>query len=132
MYGPLFDGHNWATVVTSKEDWIIILTLVLLECILSVDNAIVLAAQTQKLPTKLEQEKSLFYGLWGAYIFRFILVGLGSYLINFWEIKVVGAVYLIYLSVRHFYEILRPERVHHKDKKKSLFAWMPLAGSYFN
>lgn len=126
MYGPLFDGHNWATVVTSKEDWIIILTLVLLECILSVDNAIVLAAQTQKLPTKLEQEKSLFYGLWGAYIFRFILVGLGSYLINFWEIKVVGAVYLIYLSVRHFYEILRPDRVHHKDKKKSLFAWMPL------
>ena len=76
----------------------IILSLVLIECLLSVDNAIVLAAQTQKLPDKVQQEKSLFYGLWGAYVFRFIMIGLGAYLINFWEVKVFGALYLMYVD----------------------------------
>lgn len=118
LYGPFFDIENWRAVITSGEDWLIILSLVLIECILSVDNAIVLAAQTQKLPTKKEQEKSLFYGLWGAYLFRFLLIGVGSYLIHFWEIKVIGALYLVYLSVNHFWKMAHPERVKRKKGKK--------------
>lgn len=103
MYAPFFDLNNWKTVITSGSDWLLILSLVVMECILSVDNAVVLAAQTQTLPTKKEQEKSLFYGLVGAYIFRFIVIGLGVYLINFWWIKAVGAVYLFYLAVKFFF-----------------------------
>lgn len=103
MYGPFFDLHNWATVIESGEDWLIILSLVVMECILSVDNAVVLAAQTQSLPNKVEQEKSLFYGLFGAYIFRFLVIGVGVYLINFWWIKVFGAAYLFYLFLKHFF-----------------------------
>lgn len=118
LYGPFFDIENWRAVITSGEDWLIILSLVLIECILSVDNAIVLAAQTQKLPTKKEQEKSLFYGLWGAYLFRFLLIGVGSYLIHFWEIKVIGALYLVYLSANHFWKMAHPERVKRKKGKK--------------
>lgn len=118
LYGPFFDMNNWKTVIESGEDWMIILSLVLIECLLSVDNAIVLAAQTQKLPDKKQQEKSLFYGLWGAYLFRFILIGVGSYLIHFWEIKVLGAAYLMYLSLNHFYQMKYPEKVKHKQAKK--------------
>ena len=117
LYGPFFDLENWKTVITSGEDWMIILSLVLIECLLSVDNAIVLAAQTQKLPDKVQQEKSLFYGLWGAYVFRFIMIGLGAYLINFWEVKVFGALYLMYLSLNHFWKMRHPESVHHREKK---------------
>ncbi|ANZ57450.1 hypothetical protein BGL34_05910 [Fructilactobacillus lindneri] len=102
LYGPFFDLHNWSTVLTSGNDWLIIFSLVILECVMSVDNAIVLATQTQVLPTKKKQEESLFYGLWGAYIFRFLVIGAGVYLIHFWEIKVVGAIYLIYLAVKYF------------------------------
>ena len=65
MYAPFFDGNNWLHVLTSGKDWMIILTLIIMECLLSVDNAVVLAAQTQVLPTKSEKEKSLLYGLWG-------------------------------------------------------------------
>lgn len=54
----------------------IILTLIIMECLLSVDNAVVLAAQTQVLPTKAEKEKSLIYGLWGAYLLDSSLLGL--------------------------------------------------------
>ena len=69
----LFDVNNWKTVIESGEDWMIIFSLVLIECLLSVDNAIVLAAQTQKLPDKKQQEKSLFYGLWGRLYLPFRL-----------------------------------------------------------
>ena len=117
LYGPFFDVNNWKTVIESGEDWMIIFSLVLIECLLSVDNAIVLAAQTQKLPDKKQQEKSLFYGLWGAYIFRFALIGVGSYLIHFWEIKVLGAGYLMYLSLNHFYRMKNPERAKRKKGK---------------
>ena len=118
LYGPFFDVNNWKTVIESGEDWMIIFSLVLIECLLSVDNAIVLAAQTQKLPDKKQQEKSLFYGLWGAYIFRFALIGVGSYLVHFWEIKVLGAGYLMYLSLNHFYRMKYPERAKRKKGKK--------------
>lgn len=95
-----------------------ILTLILMECLLSVDNAVVLAVQTQVLPTKDEQRKSLVYGLWGAYLFRFIVIGIGTYLINFWEIKLLGGLYLLYLVYRYFYDIRHPEQVAKKEAAK--------------
>lgn len=131
LYAPFFDGNNWLHVLTSGKDWMIILTLILMECLLSVDNAVVLAAQTQVLPNKAEQRKSLVYGLWGAYLFRFIVIGIGTYLINFWEIKLAGSIYLFYLAFKFFYDQRHPkqaaehekekeerEAAHHKGKKK--------------
>ena len=94
LYAPFFDLNNWSHVLTSGKDWMMILTLILMECLLSVDNAVVLAAQTQVLPTEKEKKESLIYGLWGAYLFRFIVIGIGTYLINFWEIKLLGGIYL--------------------------------------
>lgn len=121
LYGPFFDLHNWETVITSGNDWLIIFSLVLIECLLSVDNAVVLAAQTQSLPTRKQQEESLFYGIWGAYLFRFIIIGLGTYLINFWEIKIIGSLYLVFLVFQYFTKT----RVKHtrklvKDRKKRI------------
>lgn len=113
LYGPFFDLHNWETVISSGNDWLIIFSLVVIECLLSVDNAVVLAAQTQVLPTKKWQEESLFYGMWGAYIFRFLIIGVGVYLIKFWIIKVLGAAYLFYLAFSFFYNM------HQNRHKKS-------------
>jgi YkoY family integral membrane protein len=115
LYGPFFDLHNWATVITSGQDWLIIFSLVMIECLLSVDNAVVLAAQTRVLPTLKEQEESLFYGIWGSYLFRFLIIGVGTYLINFWEIKVIGAAYLIYLVYRFF-----AARYHGKRRQRKV------------
>ena len=124
LYEPFFDGNNWAHVLTSGKDWMMIFTLILMECLLSVDNAVVLAAQTQVLPTDAQKRESLIYGLWGAYLFRFIVIGIGTYLINFWEIKLLGGIYLFYLVYRYFYDQRHPEKVvqeqnHKKKKRKS-------------
>lgn len=119
LYGPFFDPHNWATVITSGQDWLIILSLVMIECLLSVDNAVVLAAQTRVLSTLKEQEESLFYGIWGSYIFRFLIIGIGTYLINFWEIKVIGAAYLVYLVYRFFHNKFFGKRPMHKVRNRA-------------
>lgn len=126
LYGPFFDLENWKMVIESGQDWMIIFSLVLIECLLSVDNAIVLAAQTQKLPTKEEQEKSLFYGLGGAYLFRFLLIGVGTYLIKFWWIKVIGAGYLLYLSIKHFWKMAHPDSEKEAKKQKTKKRILPL------
>lgn len=119
LYGPFFDPHNCATVVTSGQDWLIIFSLVMIECLLSVDNAVVLAAQTRVLPTLKEQEESLFYGIWGSYLFRFLIIGIGTYLINFWEIKVIGAAYLIYLVYRFFHNKFFGKRSKRKVRNRA-------------
>lgn len=76
-------------------------TLILLEGILSFDNAAVLAAMARRLP-KEQQRKALLYGLVGAYTFRFAAIFGASLLIeNLW-LRILGGAYLVYLTVSHF------------------------------
>lgn len=109
IYAPFFDPANWVEAFSEPSDWMIIISLVIMECLLSVDNAVVLAAQTKQLPTEKEQKESLVYGLWGAYIFRFLIIGIGTYLIHMWFIKVIGAGYLMYLAISHLIKLRKGE-----------------------
>ena len=81
--------------------WGYIGTLIIMEGLLSADNALVLAIMVKPLPAK-QQKKALMYGLIGAYFFRFLFIGIGIYLIKFWWIKVIGSLYLAYLVWKHF------------------------------
>jgi len=75
--------------------------LVIIESLLSVDNAAVLATMVGDLPRD-ERKKALRYGIFGAYIFRGICLLFASYLINFWFLKPLGGLYLLYLVWGHF------------------------------
>ncbi|MBX6316494.1 MAG: TerC family protein [Isosphaeraceae bacterium] len=75
--------------------------LVLLEGLLSGDNALVLAVMVKHLP-KHQQRRALRYGIWGAFLFRFLAVLSASYLLRFWQLKVLGGLYLIWLAIKHF------------------------------
>jgi YkoY family integral membrane protein len=76
-----------------------ILMLMLLEGLLSADNALVLAIMVRHLPIK-KQKKALMYGIGGAYLFRFLVIGIGTYLIKFTWIKALGALYLLYMAYK--------------------------------
>ncbi len=84
-----------------SSDLITIGLLVLLEGLLSADNAIVLAVQVMPLPED-QQKKALKYGIIGAFVFRTIAVFLAVYLINVPVVKIIGAIYLVYLAIDHF------------------------------
>jgi YkoY family integral membrane protein len=91
----------WAEVLTNPVSWGLIGTLVILEGLLSADNALVLAVMVKHLPPE-KRKKALFYGLLGAYAFRFIAIGIGVFLIKLWWVKILGAGYLAWLSIKYF------------------------------
>lgn len=117
-YAQFFSLSGWIDVLDSPADWAIIFSLVILEGLLSSDNALVLAIMVKRLPEEHGQrKKALFYGLWGAYAFRFLAIGIGTFLIKMWYLKAAGAAYLLYLSGRFFVEkfLLHSEEDDNKD-----------------
>ncbi len=85
----------------SPPDLIVIVTLVVFEGLLSIDNALVLALLARRLPKPL-RAKALTYGLAGALVFRSIMVGLSFYLLQWRIVKLIGGGYLLWISVQHF------------------------------
>ena len=83
-------------------DFITIALLVVLEGLLSADNALVLAIIVLGLPRH-EQRKALRYGIVGAFAFRIIAILLAVHLLAVSWVKLLGGAYLFYLSWSHFY-----------------------------
>ena len=83
-----------------------VLTLVVLEGLLSADNALVLAVLVKKLPGE-ERGKALKYGILGAFFFRAVGVLLAGQLIKYWFLKAAGALYLFFLAAKHFWDKYR-------------------------
>ena len=80
---------------------IIIANLILIESLLSIDNAAVLATMVMDLPEK-QRKKALKYGIWGAYLFRGLALIFASVLISVWWVKPLGGLYLIYIALDWF------------------------------
>jgi len=100
-YAHFFNMAELLSVIYNPMNWAIIGSLIVLEGLLSADNALVLAIMVKHLP-KNEQKKALFYGILGAYLFRFIAIGLGTYLITIWWVKAAGALYLLWMALQFF------------------------------
>lgn len=80
---------------------LIILNLIIIESLLSVDNAAVLATMVMDLPKEM-RPKALRYGIIGAYVFRGLCLLLAGYLIHIWWLKPIGGLYLLYLTFVYF------------------------------
>ena len=90
------------------HDVLAILTLIILEGLLSGDNALVLAVLVKPLP-KAQQKKALLYGIVGAFVLRFLALASAGWLIRVWYLRAGGGAYLAYLAISHF-----RHRVHTK------------------
>jgi YkoY family integral membrane protein len=95
----------------------VVLFLIFLEALLSADNALVMAIMARRLPVD-QQRKALFYGLLGAFVFRFIAIIIAVYILMFWWLQLIGAVYLLVLPIKHFFV---PPPPHHMRVTKASF-----------
>lgn len=86
----------------SPNDIAVIGLLVVLEGVLSIDNALVLGILARRLPRHL-QSRALTYGLIGAFVFRLIAIGTAQYLLKWRIVKLIGGAYLVYIAVKHFF-----------------------------
>jgi YkoY family integral membrane protein len=79
----------------------IILNLILIESLLSIDNAAVLATMVMDLPDHL-RGLALKYGILGAYVFRGLCLIFATFLVKVTWLKALGGLYLCWLTFKFF------------------------------
>jgi YkoY family integral membrane protein len=109
----------------------IIGNLIIIESLLSVDNAAVLATMVMDLP-KDQRDKALKYGIWGAYIFRGLAMIFASLLIQIWWLKPLGGLYLLYLVFDYWKGKQTEEKEDDVIDKKSNWLYKATVGSLGN
>jgi len=108
---------------------IIVFNLIIIESLLSVDNAAVLATMVMDLP-KEQRARALRYGIIGAYAFRGLCLLFAAYLIKIWWLKPLGGIYLLYLTYDFFQTKATPPTADdtlHKEEKwfyRATLGWM--------
>jgi YkoY family integral membrane protein len=100
----------------------VILNLIIIESLLSVDNAAVLATMVMDLPEH-QRPKALKWGIIGAYVFRGLALLFASLLIKIWWLKVLGGLYLLYLCFDYFYTESTPDEKDDLINKKENFLY---------
>lgn len=107
----------------------IILTLIIIESLLSVDNAAVLATMVMDLP-KEQRGRALRYGIIGAYFFRGVCLLLAAWLVKIWWLKLIGGLYLLYLAFDYFITKSTPKQTDDLLDKKSNFLYRNTLGLF--
>jgi YkoY family integral membrane protein len=79
-----------------------ILALIVLEGLLSGDNALVLAIIARRLPPEM-RKRALLYGVVGAFVLRLAAILTASLIMRLWWIQLVGGLYLVWITAHHFW-----------------------------
>ncbi len=98
-----------------------LLILIGLEGLLSADNALVLAVIARHLPED-QKKRAINYGILMAFAFRFIALFAISFIANVWQIQAIGALYLLYLGLKHVAQAKfgkKNEDIHKDDAKEA-------------
>lgn len=95
----------------------VLLILVALEGLLAADNALVLAIMVKQLPEE-KRKKALFYGLAGAFVFRFASLFVISFLVDVWQVQAIGALYLLFMAGNHIFRKVIKEKAEEQEEKK--------------
>jgi YkoY family integral membrane protein len=106
---------------------IIVLNLFILEGLLSIDNAAVLAIMVKDLP-KDDSKKALRYGLLGAYLMRGLCLLFASYIMHVGFIKILGGAYLLYLTYGHFNKSVETIEETKSAKETGIYKWLSKIG----
>lgn len=104
---------------------LVLLALVSLESVLSADNALALASLSGGLENEKLQQRALNLGLMLAYAMRIFLIVTATWVIQYWQFELVGALYLLWLAYKHFTSKEYTEGHHHGPRFNSLWQAIP-------
>ena len=98
--------------VTSVGFWIALGNIILVNIVLSGDNAIVIAMAARSLPHS-QQRRAIFFGSAGAIVLRIVLTLFAVTLLTLPYLKIVGAILLFYIGVQLLSEDDGPNESHY-------------------
>ncbi|WP_420474862.1 TerC family protein [Noviherbaspirillum sp. ST9] len=84
--------------LTSPEFWVALSQIILINIVLSGDNAVVIALASRSLPPK-QQKMAILCGSVGAIVLRIVLTFFAVYLLSLPYLKLAGAVLLLWIGV---------------------------------
>lgn len=111
----------------------IILSLFIIEILLSVDNALVNATLAESLPEE-KRKKALRIGILLGALFRIVALFLAAIIIqNIW-LKIAGGLYLVYLAVAHLGKVVTEDgkEIQAKSTYKGVIMQIALADIVFS
>jgi YjbE family integral membrane protein len=91
----------------STHFWIAVFQIIMIDIVLSGDNAVVIALACRNLPTEMRR-KGILWGVAGAIMLRVILTTFAALLLDLPYIKLVGGVLLLWIGIK----LLLPEGGH--------------------
>ena len=85
-------------VFVTPEFWVALAQIILINIVLSGDNAVVIALACRSLPPR-QQKPAIVFGSVGAIVLRVVLTFFAVYLLNLPWLKLVGAAALLWIGV---------------------------------
>ena len=112
---------SWSEIIT------LLPILIILELLLSADNAIALASLTKSLDSPLLRSKALNIGITISLLFRIFLILLSNILLKFIIIRIFAGLYLIYLFISNvFFSRESDTQESDNDKKNNNFKFLKI------
>ena len=123
--------NSFIPTLDQVDSWSEILTLlpilIILELLLSADNAIALASLTKSLDSPLLRSKALNIGITISLLFRIFLILLSNILLKFIIIRIFAGLYLIYLFISNvFFNSESNTQESDNDKKNNNFKFLKI------
>ena len=97
-------------MLASTPFWVGVFKIIMIDLLLSGDNAVVIALACRKLPLQ-QRKKGILFGVLGAIVLRIVLTFFAVSLLSLPYLKLVGAVLLIWIGIK----LILPEEAHHAD-----------------
>jgi len=86
------------SMLTTPEFWLALSQIILINIVLSGDNAVVIALASRSLPPK-QQRHAILFGSVGAIVLRIVLTFFAVYLLSLPYLKLAGAALLLWIGV---------------------------------
>ena len=97
------------------ELFLLLGSIMLVNLVLSGDNAVVIALACRSLPAK-QQKKAIFWGTLGAVVLRVVLTVAAAYLLQIPYLMSIGGLALVYIAIK----LLIPEHEHEEEHAKTV------------
>jgi YjbE family integral membrane protein len=97
-------------MLSSAQFWVDVFKIIMIDLLLSGDNAVVIALACRNLPLE-QRRKGIFYGVLGAIGLRVVLTFFAVGLLSLPYLKLVGALLLIWIGIK----LILPEEEGHGE-----------------
>jgi len=85
-------------LLSTPEFWVALAQIIMINIVLSGDNAVVIALACRSLPAR-QQKMAIIFGSVGAIVLRLILTFFAVYLLELPYLKLIGAVLLLWIGI---------------------------------